>query len=146
MILYACTHTVDMYNVVRRYLLFPFARAYSLVKPLRWRSVSPSVMRACRSCCFNIIAAALPSLQLSSYTAEKLTVWDVTMLYSILEELRLSMTNCGKTEDGLLQCRRVCIRVRLWEVLLDQLSCREKWDPDKGLSVWVQLLSPRLLS
>ena len=30
------------------------------------------------------------------------------MLYSILEELRLSIDNCAKIEDGLLLCRRVC--------------------------------------
>lgn len=73
---------------------------------------------------------------LYSYTAEKLTVREVMMLYCILEELRLSMANCAKIEKRLFLCCRVCVCVWihacLCEVLLDQLSCREKVRPRQG--------------
>lgn len=68
---------------------------------------SPSAVWACWSCHFTI------------------TVWEVMMLYSISEELWLSMSNWAKIEEW---CGRACIRecVCFTEVLLDQLSRREK--------------------
>lgn len=141
------------------FLVIVTAGVYFLRKLICWRSVPSSLlMWAHWSFCFNITAAALLTFILSPppqnhtiSTARTQTHthtqphWELMILHCVLHKLQLFEKPWNVLNQNMQLvwwCVIVCGRFKS----LLSFSVAKKWVLDKGLSVWVQLLSPRLLS